>query len=324
MVEAYLGCLERADQHGATALALGLVDAGRSVADVLVDLVAAAQREVGRRWLTGRWSVAQEHAATHVSELVVTAVAARTRTPGHRGHVVVACVEGEWHALAARIVAEVVRAAGWRVSFLGASVPARHLVSYLHQTGPDAVLMSCVQPNRLVRAARMVQACRSAGVPVIAGGPGFGPDGRWAPAVGAAAWGGSARDAAHLLERHRHPDGGSHPPAPADGDEYVAVLRRRREVVELTLRALNPPEDRVDDVATGVAHLLDALAAAIRVGDPQLLVDFATWQVTALTARSGQPAVLDTVLERCAALLAEHPRAGHYLRLARTAVAEGR
>ncbi|MDI5943123.1 cobalamin B12-binding domain-containing protein, partial [Micromonospora sp. DH15] len=65
---------------------------------------------------------------------------------------VLACVEGEWHALAARIVAEVVRAAGWRGTCLGASVPARHLVSYLHQTGPDAVLLSCVQPSRLVRA----------------------------------------------------------------------------------------------------------------------------------------------------------------------------
>src|SRR3712207_7094162 len=42
-----------------------------------------------------------------------------------RGHVVVACLDGEWHALAARIVAEVLRVHGWRVTFLGASVPAR-------------------------------------------------------------------------------------------------------------------------------------------------------------------------------------------------------
>lgn len=316
-VEAYLACLDRADQAGAIRLAAELLDAGCSVADVLVDLVAVAQREIGRRWLTGAWSVAQEHAATHVSELVVGAVAARHSGPADRGHVVMACVEGEWHALAARIVAEVVRAAGWRVTFLGASVPARHLVSYLHQTGPDAVLLSCVQPSRMVRAARMVEACRSAGVPVVAGGPGFGPDGRWAAAVGAAAWGETARDAVRLLDRQLFTSAHTGPSAPPPDDEYVAVLRRRRETVQLALRAVDPPEEAADDVATAAAHLVDALAAAIRVGDPQLLLDFVGWQDQVFSARGGRP-LLDAVLASCETALAEHPRACHHLRLARS------
>ncbi|GGM19129.1 cobalamin B12-binding domain-containing protein [Micromonospora yangpuensis] len=321
VVRAYLDCLERVDAPAAVRLVAGLLDAGWSVADVLVDVVALGQREIGRRWLTGQWSVAEEHAATHVSELVVAAVAARTSVPPKAGHAVVACVEGEWHALAARIVAEVVRAEGWRVTFLGASVPARHLVSYLHQSGPDAVLLSCVQPNRLIRAARMIEACRSAGMPVIAGGPGFGPDGRWATAVGATAWGGSARDAARLLVRHGHPGFGAGPVPPPGADEYVAVLRRRREVVQLTVRTVDPPEDRAEEVANAVAHLVDALAAAIRVDDPQLLVDFVTWQDAALAGRGDKRPLLDTVLTSCATVLAEHPQARHYLRLTRAAVA---
>ncbi|MEH0842895.1 cobalamin B12-binding domain-containing protein [Micromonospora sp. CPCC 205711] len=319
-VEAYLDSLDRADPGGATRIALDLLDAGCSVADVLVDLVAVVQREVGLRWLTGRWSVAQEHAATHVSELVVGAVAGRTPRRASRGHTVMACVEGEWHALAARIVAEVVRAAGWRVTFLGASVPARHLVSYLHQTGPDAVLLSCVQPSWLIRAGRMIEACRSAGVPVVAGGPGFGPAGRWAAAVGAAAWGETARDAARLLDGPLF-GAVNTGPAPVPGsDEYVAVLRRRREIVQLAVRDLDPPEERAEDFATAVAHLVDALAAAIRVSDPRLLVDFAGWQEEVLTARGGRP-LLDTVLASCVAALAEHPHSCDYLRLTREALA---
>ncbi|MGC1213372.1 MAG: cobalamin B12-binding domain-containing protein [Micromonospora sp.] len=316
-VGAYLDCLDRADQATAIRLATELLDAGCSVADVLVDLVAVAQREIGRRWLTGTWSVAQEHAATHVSELVVNAVAARHSGPADRGHVVMACVEGEWHALAARIVAEVVRAAGWRVTFLGASVPGRHLVSYLHQTGPEAVLLSCVQPNRLVRAARMIEACRSSGVPVVAGGPGFGPDGRWAAAVGAAAWGATARDAVRLLDRQLFTAAHTGPPAAPPDDEYVALLRRRREIVQLAVRAVEPPDEAADDVATAVAHLVDAMAAAIRVGDPQLLLDFVGWQDEVFAARGGRRLV-DAVLASCEAALAEHPRACHHLRLARS------
>ncbi|WP_238162174.1 cobalamin B12-binding domain-containing protein [Micromonospora endolithica] len=320
VVEAYLRCLDAADHPAATRLALGLLDGGWTVADVLVDVVAAAQREIGLRWLAGRWSVAQEHAATHVSEQVVGAVGARIPPAPTRGHVLLACVEGEWHALAARIVAEVVRADGWRVTFLGASVPGRHLVSYLHQAGPDTVLLSCVQPHRLIRAGRMIEACRAAGVPVVAGGPGFGVDGRWAAAVGAAAWGGSARDATRLLD-------GSLPPAthagrsPApDADEYLRVLRRRRDIVQAALAAVDPPEEDAEALANAVAHLVDALAAAIRVGDPQLLLDHTTWQREALPgSRNDRGDVLATILACCAEMLVEHPRSDRYLRAARAA-----
>ncbi|MFI6824944.1 B12-binding domain-containing protein [Micromonospora sp. NPDC050187] len=301
------------DPEGAVRLALDLLDRGWSVADVLVDVVAVAQREIGRRWLAGRWSVVQEHAATHVSEQVVAAVGRRTGRPTGPGHVVMACVEGEWHALAARIVAEVVRAGGWRVTFLGASVPPRHLVSYLHQTGPDAVLLSCVQSTRLVRAARMVAACRAVDVPVVAGGPGFGADGRWATAVGATAWGASARDAVELLDRHDHrvPAGA---PAPPD-DEHVAVLRRRREMVQGLTRALVPAGADAEPVAHAAAQVLDALAAALLVGDPELLAGFVRWQRQALGNRG---ALLDPLLAGCATALADHPRALSYLRLTRS------
>ncbi|MBY8873341.1 cobalamin-dependent protein [Micromonospora sp. PLK6-60] len=320
VVGAYLDCLDRADQAGAVRLATGLLDAGASVADVLVDLVAEAQREVGRRWLTGRWSVPQEHAATHVSELVVAAVAVRAPGRSVRGRVVLACVEGEWHALPARIVAEVLRADGWEVTFLGASVPARHLVSYLHQTGPDAVLLSCLQSTRLVRAARMVEACHSAGVPVVAGGPGFGPDGRWAAAVGAAAWGGSARDAARLL---RGPLAAA-PAAPAPhDDEYVAVLRRRREIVRFALQATAPADEDADELADSVAHLVDALAAAIRVGDPRVLTDFLGWQSEVFSSHPDGRRLLAGVLDAGTTALAEHPRSGDYLRRARQALLGG-
>ncbi|WP_416902668.1 cobalamin B12-binding domain-containing protein [Micromonospora echinospora] len=313
-VGTYLDHLDRVDPEGAVRLALDLLDRGWSVADVLVDVVAVAQREIGRRWLAGRWSVVQEHAATHVSEQVVAAVGRRTGRPSGPGHVVMACVEGEWHALAARIVAEVVRASGRRVTFLGASVPPRHLVSYLHQTGPDAVLLSCVQSTRLIRAARMIAACRAADVPVVAGGPGFGADGRWATAVGAAAWGASAREAVRLLDRHDHRGPTGEPPTPPD-DEHVAVLRRRRDVVQGVTGALGAAGDDAEPVAQAAAQVLDALAAALLVGDPELLTGFVRWQREAL---GGRGCLVEPILTGYATALTDHPRALRYLRLARS------
>ncbi|WP_241825390.1 cobalamin B12-binding domain-containing protein [Micromonospora sp. CB01531] len=129
-------------------------------------------------------------------------------------------MDGEWHALPARLVAEVLRLRGWQVTFLGASVPAAHMVSYLHRYDAYAVALACALPLRLPHAHRMIEAYRRADVPVVVGGRGFGDDGRWARRLGVP-W---APDAADLVadERALH----AVPPARLDhlaDDEYASV-----------------------------------------------------------------------------------------------------
>ncbi|MEV7814024.1 cobalamin-dependent protein [Streptomyces flaveolus] len=98
------------------------------------------------------------------------------------------------------MVAEVLRLRGWRVDYLGAHTPTRHLVSHLHNTGSEAVLLSATLPTRLPAAHAAVTACRAMGVPVMAGGRAVGPDGRHAHALGADAWAPDARAAAAVLD----------------------------------------------------------------------------------------------------------------------------
>ena len=50
---------------------------------------------------------------------------------------VVACVEGEQHALPARIVATELRSASWRASFLGRGTPATELRTFASAQQPD-------------------------------------------------------------------------------------------------------------------------------------------------------------------------------------------
>ncbi|TBL26517.1 cobalamin-binding protein, partial [Verrucosispora sp. SN26_14.1] len=165
--EDYLHCLAEADEPAAIEVARGLLDGGVPAERLLLELVAPAQAEVGERWARNEWSVAQEHAATHISERVVGAIAAYREVRPTRGRIVVACMDGEWHALPARLVAEMLRLRGWQVTFLGASVPAAHLVSYLHRHDADAVALACALPMRLPHAHRMVEACQRADVPVV-------------------------------------------------------------------------------------------------------------------------------------------------------------
>jgi methanogenic corrinoid protein MtbC1 len=199
------------------------------VTDVLLGLVGPAQERVGLLWQTGEWSVAQEHAATRINERVVAAVGASGRGGGRRGHVVLGCLDGEWHALPGRIVAEVLRQHGWRVTFLGASVPPAHLISYLHEEGPDLLAVSCALPVHLRGAHMTIMAAQRTGTPVLAGGPGFGPDGRWARRLGVDAFAATALDAVALLEGGRRSDTPEQDgDAPEVGGAEYAGLRARR------------------------------------------------------------------------------------------------
>lgn len=199
--EAYLEHIGRADEYGAVDLVLSLLDGGVPAERLLLELIAPAQRRVGELWAANEWSVAREHGATAVSDRAVAAIAARARTAPTRGRVTVACTDGEYHALPTRLLAEVLRLRGWQVDFLGASVPGPHLITHLHQTGPDAVALGCALATRLPRAHATLTACQAVGVPVMAGGAGFGTDGRFARLLGADAWAPTADAAADHLDR---------------------------------------------------------------------------------------------------------------------------
>ncbi|MFI7553408.1 B12-binding domain-containing protein [Micromonospora sediminimaris] len=324
----YLHCLAEADEHAAVEVARGLLDAGVAAERVLLDLVAPAQAEVGERWARNEWSVAQEHAATHISDRVVAAVAAYADVRPTRARIVVACMDGEWHALPARLVAEVLRLRGWQVTFLGASVPAAHLVSYLHRHDAYAVALASALPMRLPHAHRMVEVCRRSDVPVLVGGRGFGADGRWARRLGVP-WAASAPAAADLLGDER----ALRAAAPADlahlaDDEYASLVNRRGELIDSALADLaqrfpairDHSPAQLDSTVSDLGYILDFLAAALYVDDGSLFTEFVEWLVTILDSRSVPAATVDASLAHYGGVLHDFPRAVDYLQRGRGAL----
>lgn len=322
----YLACLDAADEVAAVDVALGLLEAGVPAQDVLLGLVAPAQAQVGTWWQRNEWSVAQEHAATHVSDRVVAAVGAVSRVTPARGKVVVACMDGEWHALPPRLVAEVLRLDGWDVTFLGASVPAAHLVSYLHRHDPRAVALACALPMRLPHAARMIDACRRTDVPILVGGRGFGPDGRWAAKLGVP-WAADALAAAALLADRRALDAllADRPTTPVD-DEYTALAAARGELIarcDAHLEAVMPEMARYsraqrDATLTDLGHIVDTLAAAVFVDDHRLFGEFVEWLGEVLTSRGVPLSSVEQTLDALADRLRDFPRAHRTLRAVRS------
>jgi methanogenic corrinoid protein MtbC1 len=319
----FVDALADADRRTALAVAAELVDAGVDPARVLLDVVCPAQREVGERWAGNEWSVAREHAATAISEAVVAAVATRVDVTPTRGHVVVACVEEEWHALPARVVAETLALAGWRTTYLGASTPPTHLAQYLQDLGPDAVALSCSIATRLPRARQMIEAARDAGSAVVVGGAGFGADDRIARRLGADGWAPTALAAVEVLEGLRPGDEPAAPPEHPGLDEQADLQVRRAALVDAAHGALErrfPPlagytPEQLARTREDLGHILDFLGAALYVEEPRIFLDFTRWLQSVLVSRGvperalglGYAAVADVVgdLPRARALLAE-------------------
>ncbi|WP_156755341.1 cobalamin B12-binding domain-containing protein [Actinokineospora pegani] len=310
------------DEFEAEEVVLGAVEAGVDPETVLLEVIGAVQRRVGQEWAANRLSVAGEHAATAINERVVSAlVLSLPRVRPTRAKVAVACVDGEWHALPARLVAEVLRLRGFRVDYLGAQVPTAHLITHLHRTGPDAVALSSSIATRLPTAHATITACQAAGAPVIAGGAAFGPEGRYALLLGAQAWAPDARSAADRLATplplprlgHQAIDDLPH----LADQEYTMVSRTSALLVKAVYTGL---EDRLPEMggyteeqrqrtAEDLAHIVDFLTTALYIGDEGLFTGFLAWTADILAARSVPARVLLPALELLAAELRDFPRA---------------
>ncbi|WP_306336020.1 B12-binding domain-containing protein [Streptomyces sp. KL118A] len=299
---------------------------------VLLELIAPAQQRLGLAWAADEITVAQEHAATVISERCIAAVADGT-APALAGpvlgRVLVSCVGGEWHALPARLVSEVLRLRGWRVDHLGAQVPTEHVVAHVRRTRAQAVLLSSSIPTLLPGAHNAISSCQGAGVRVLAGGAAFGPQGRYARMM-RAEWAEDARGAAALLGRSPTPPVEAARPPDLDlphlaDQEYTMVCRTRLQLVKQALADVEEgfPEMRryseyqrertVEDIDYVVGHL----ATALYVNDPDLFTRFIVWTADVLAARDVPPWCLLPALDSLLNRLKDFPRAVGILTAAR-------
>ncbi|UXA17983.1 B12-binding domain-containing protein [Mycobacterium sp. SMC-4] len=321
------------DEYTAIQVVFGALERGMPAEDVLLEVIAPVQQRVGMEWAANRITVAQEHAATAINDRVIAALAHHpgVHRPASAGRVTVACVDGEWHAMPARLLAEVLRLHGWRVDFLGAQVPTPHLIAHINQHGPDVVALSCSIATGLPTAHAAITACQAAGVPVLVGGAAFGTDGRFAALLNADAWAPDARSAAARLAQgfgpvriaptHQAVDDLPH----LADQEYTMVRDSAARLVQATMSDL---EQRLPDVrdyteqqrqhtTEDIAHTIDFLACALYTDDDQLFTQFVAWTAEILSARDVPAASLLPSLDSLAAQLTEFPRTQRLLRNAR-------
>jgi methanogenic corrinoid protein MtbC1 len=147
---AFEGALLSGEQARALDLMNSCIDEGCSLSDFEQHVIQPSLYRIGEKWQGNQVTVAQEHLATAIVQSVMTIGLLRSPPPPSTGkRILLACVEGNHHAIGARMVCDAFQLAGWTVDFLGADVPTTSLVGHIVGRKYDLIGLSVSFPQQL-------------------------------------------------------------------------------------------------------------------------------------------------------------------------------
>jgi methanogenic corrinoid protein MtbC1 len=204
----YLAALRAGDRRRAFAIVDDARRQGLDIIDLYLDVLQPSLREIGRLWQQNELTVAEEHLATAISQIIM----ARTYTEEMRRvmtsreqTLVAACADDERHEVGLRMVCDLLERDGWDVSYLGASVPADSLAQLVREKRPDVLLLSASTAPQLPLLRTMIEKVHEASPAdppyVLVGGRPFLDDPDLARRIGADATAVDARAALDHMHR---------------------------------------------------------------------------------------------------------------------------
>ncbi len=146
---AFLGdCLRTVERLDATALDATLRRAAVALpaAAFLDTLVVPLLERVGTRWREGTLRPVHGHLVSGVLRRVLDRVTESASSPLATANLVVGTPAGQVHEFGALLVAATAAAEGWRVTYLGADLPAEDIAEAAARTGARAVALSIIYP----------------------------------------------------------------------------------------------------------------------------------------------------------------------------------
>jgi methanogenic corrinoid protein MtbC1 len=203
----YLLALHAGDATQSRRALQSALDAGATPDRLILEVVTPALRAIGDAWARGDLTVAHEHLATAIVLEDLVHLGPNLRDRGRRDRdeepvAIVAATEDELHAVGARIVADFLEAAGWRVLYVGASTPREALVRLVMERRPQVVALSTTLSDHLPKAKATIEALRAIPDPplIMAGGAAYHGVGHLALEFGADVYAAEADEAIARLQ----------------------------------------------------------------------------------------------------------------------------
>ncbi len=114
---------------------------------ILQKLIAPLAQALGDLWRDGNITAAHEHFASAVIRIFLGHAAKSFVAPENAPVLVVATPHGQLHELGALLVGTAAANLGWRVAYLGASLPAAEIAGAARQSDSRAIALSIVYPE---------------------------------------------------------------------------------------------------------------------------------------------------------------------------------
>jgi methanogenic corrinoid protein MtbC1 len=299
------------DRPHAVGLVLELLNTGTPQDLIITDVLAPVQRRVGELWHQNRLSVASEHLVTGISESALYALANVAPVVPGTSLVAVACAEGDWHAIAAQMLAQQLQAQGLIVAFLGASTRSEDVARFLNRHDPDALVLSCSLPIFFRGIARLTDTAHAAGIPVMAGGRALQDAPEQASYLGVDGWAHTVDEAIEVLTRWRQR------PLTIQGEPTIldrAAVELDAKADELASEAFivlaerlaimsNFTVSQVDRTREDLSFMVRWVAAALLVNDQTVFMDFLDWLIPLFATRGIPCSAVITGIESLEPLL---------------------
>jgi len=165
------------DVAGAVGQVLEATRNGLELRSAYVDVLLAAQREIGRLWHLAQVSTAEEHMVSFTTQRAMAVLSSSAGpVPANGRTAIVAAVATNAHDIGLRAVADLYHLAGWKSIFLGADVPMDDLPGVINYFQADLLLLGATLSTQLPRVQQTIAAVRERAqqpVKVVVGGAAF-------------------------------------------------------------------------------------------------------------------------------------------------------
>jgi MerR family transcriptional regulator, light-induced transcriptional regulator len=200
--QVFLQALLTGNRRAAAGAALEVLREGHAPQELYVGLFQETLYEIGRLWELNRITVAEEHMATAVAQVVLGEIYPKLPIADRgRGAAIVTGVEGELHQIGGHMVSDILETRGWQVRFLGTNAPHATILQVMEHQNATLVGISATMLFNVPKVAALVSAIRTRfpdRVRILLGGSAF----RFSPGlyreIGADAFASDLRELARL------------------------------------------------------------------------------------------------------------------------------
>jgi MerR family transcriptional regulator, light-induced transcriptional regulator len=152
------------DHESAEQVTGELLSAQQTLGDIYLKVISPALVNVGELWCRGDIGVGEQKLATQIvisqmDRLRAVFALHESRSPYR---VMVSCVQGEFHFIGARMVADLCLSRGWNVDFLGPDVPTGALIDVIKGRHPQLLALSTTMEQGLIHAREVIGAAERA------------------------------------------------------------------------------------------------------------------------------------------------------------------